>query len=128
MNEPNVEAAVAMKEAGAWTVPPQPVSAHLAPAVEAVSRIYRAARIVEAQPMLAINFLLDRPAEEWDRHLAQLHEQAGALRRIDAVPNHPLWANLTLTCERGILRGDLILTGEQTPRIQSLTLEVAKDG
>jgi hypothetical protein len=45
------------------------------------------------------------------------------LRHIDAVPNHPLSAKLTLTCERGTARGDLVLTGERTPRIQTLTLE-----
>jgi CubicO group peptidase (beta-lactamase class C family) len=128
MNEPNIEAAMALKEAGLWIVPPKPVSAHLAPAVEAVSRIYRARRIAEAEAMLAINVLLDRPAEEWDRLLARLNEQIGELRHIDAVPDHALSAKLTLTCERGIARGDLILTGEQRPRIQALTLEAASGG
>lgn len=125
MNEPNVEAAAALKAAGVWTVPPTPVSAHLAPAVEAVSRIYRTGRIAEADGMFAVNFLLDRPAEEWDRHLARLNEQIGELRHIDAAPNHALSAKLTLTCERGTLRGDLVLTSEPSPRIQSLTLEAA---
>jgi len=126
MNEPNVEAAAALKEAGIWAVPPQPLSAHLAPAVEAVSRLYRAGRIAEAEGMFAINFLLDRPAAEWDRHLAQLDAEIGELRHIDAVPVHALSARLTLTCERGSARGELILTGERSPRIQSLTLEAAK--
>jgi hypothetical protein len=74
--------------------------------------------------MLAINFLLDRPVEEWDRHLAKLAEKVGELRHIDAAPIHALAAKLTLTGERGIARGDLVLTGEKTPRIQSLTLEL----
>jgi hypothetical protein len=77
--------------------------------------------------MFAVNFLLDRPAEEWDRHLARLNEQMGELRHIDAAPHHALSAKLTLTCARGTLRGDLILTSEQSPRIQSLTLEAAPD-
>jgi serine-type D-Ala-D-Ala carboxypeptidase/endopeptidase len=123
MNEPNIEAAVALKDAGHWVAPAQPVSAHLATAVEAVSRVYRAGRIAEAETLLAVNFLLDRPAEEWDRHLVQLAERVGELRHIDAVPNHALSAKLTLTCERGTLSGDLILTGERTPRIQSLMIE-----
>jgi CubicO group peptidase (beta-lactamase class C family) len=127
MNEPNVEAATALKDAGLWKAPPVPVSAHLAPAVEAVSRVYRAGRIAEAAPLFAINFLLDRPAEEWDRHLAKLAERVGELRRIDAVPHHALSARLTLVCERGRAQGDLVLTGEQSPRIQALTLEVAED-
>jgi hypothetical protein len=75
--------------------------------------------------MLAINFLLDRPAAEWDRHLATLTERMGALRHIDAAPSHALSAKLTLVCERGTAQGQLILTGEPTPRIQSLTLEAA---
>ncbi|WP_395016465.1 serine hydrolase domain-containing protein [Dongia sp.] len=125
MNEPNVDAAQALKDAGLWKAPPVPVSAQLAPAVEAVSRIYRAGRIAEAQSLLAINFLLDRPAAEWDRHLAKLAERLGELRHIDAVPNHALSAKLTLTCARGVVQGQLILTGEQSPRIQALTLEAA---
>jgi D-alanyl-D-alanine-carboxypeptidase/D-alanyl-D-alanine-endopeptidase len=124
MNEPNVEAAAALKEAGVWTVPPRPVSGHLATAVEAVSRVYRAGKIAEAAPILAINFLLDRPAEEWDRHLAKVSEKLGELRHIDAVPSHALSAKLTLVCERGTAQGQLTLTGEQNPRIQSLTLEI----
>src|SRR5581483_5530017 len=47
MNEPNLTAAMALKEAGIWRVPPKPISAHLAPAIEAVSRIYRAGKIEE---------------------------------------------------------------------------------
>jgi hypothetical protein len=127
MNEPNVEAAAALKEAGLWTAPAVAVSAHLAPAVEAVSRVYRAGRIAEVEPLLAINFLLDRPAEEWDRHLARLAERFGELRHIDAVPCHALSTKLTLICERGAMQGELILTGERSPRIQSLTLEVVSE-
>jgi len=123
MNEPNVDAAAALKDAGLWKVPPIPISAQLAPAVEAVSRVYRAGRIAEAGAMLAINFLLDRPAEEWDRHLGQLTERVGELRHIDAAPIHSLQTRLTLACERGTAQGQLVLTGEQNPRIQSLTLE-----
>ena len=98
----------------------------VAPAVEAVSRVYRTGRILEAEPMLAINVLLDRPAEEWDRSLATLAARLGALRHIDAMPEHALSAKLTLTCERGTAQGSLVLTGEQKPRIQTLTLEIAK--
>ncbi len=126
MNEPNVDAAAALKEAGFWSSAPRPVSAQLAPAVEAVSRVYRAGRIAEAQEMLAINFLLDRPAAEWDRHLAHLTARIGELRHIDAKPSHALAAKLKLTCAHGKARGTLILTGEQTPRIQSLTLEAVE--
>ncbi|GAB2176029.1 serine hydrolase domain-containing protein [Dongia sp. agr-C8] len=127
MNEPNIEAAQALKDAGLWKAPAVPVSAHLAPAVEAVSRVYRAGRIAEAAPLLAVNFLLDRPAEEWDRHLARLAGQIGELRHIDAAPTHALSAKLTLVCARGAAQGQLILTGEPSPRIQSLTLEATTD-
>ena len=123
MNEPNIDAVVALKEAGHWTAPPRPISAQLTQAVDAVSRLYRAQKIAEVESLLAINVLLDRPAEEWDRHLAKLNARVGELRHIDAAPSHALVARLTLTCERGTLRGDLILTGEKNPRIQSLTLE-----
>jgi plasmid replication initiation protein len=75
--------------------------------------------------MLAINVLLDRPAEEWDRHLAKLTERVGELRHIDAEPVHALSAKLTLVGEKGTAQGQLVLTGEQSPRIQTLTLEAA---
>ena len=125
MDEPNIEAAAALQEAGLWTVPPKPVSAYLAPAVDAIGRVYRAGRIAELDGMLAVNFLLDRPAEEWDHHLAQLADRLGTLQKIEAMPTHALAARLALTCTRGVLKGELILTGEQSPRIQSLTLEAA---
>ena len=125
MNEPNLTAAMALKEAGLWRTPPKPISAHLAPAIEAVSRIYRAGKIEEGGALLAENILLDRPAPEWNRFLASLAKQAGELRRIDTEPNHALATKLTLICEKGTVRGELILTGELTPHIQALILEAA---
>jgi hypothetical protein len=59
--------------------------------------------------------------------LARLAERFGALRHIDAAPCHALSTKLTLTCERGAMQGELILTGEQSPRIQSLSLDVAAE-
>ncbi len=55
-----------------------------------------------------------------------LTARIGELRHIDAKPSHALAAKLKLTCARGKARGTLILTGEQTPRIQSLTLEARR--
>jgi hypothetical protein len=123
MNEPNVEAAQALKDMGRWRTSRQPVSAPLALAVDATSRIYRARRIEEGKDLIAENVLLDRPAVEWNRALAELAHQLGDLRRIDADPLHTLMAKLTLVCEKGSARGEVILTGEAEPRIQSLSLE-----
>jgi CubicO group peptidase (beta-lactamase class C family) len=123
MNEPNLAAAMALKQAGLWRIPPKPISAHLAPAIEAVSRIYRAGKIEEGGALLADNILLDRAAAEWNRHLARLSAQAGELRRIETEANHTLSTQLTLICEKGKIRGELILTGEATPHIQALILE-----
>ena len=71
----------------------------------------------------AENILLDRPAPEWNRFLVALAKQAGELRRIEPEANHPLSTKLTLICEKGTVRGELILTGELTPHIQALILE-----
>jgi CubicO group peptidase (beta-lactamase class C family) len=125
MNEPNLTAALALKEAGLWRVPPKPISAHLAPAIDAVSRIYRAGRIEEGGDLLAENILLDRTAAEWNRMLARLSAQAGELRRVDVEANHALSTRLALICEQGTIRGELILTGELKPHIQALILEAA---
>jgi CubicO group peptidase (beta-lactamase class C family) len=123
MNEPNLTAAMALKEAGLWRMPPKPVSALLAPAIEAVSRIYRAGKIEEGGALLAENILLDRTAAEWNRLLARLTAQAGELRRIEPDANHELSTRLSLICEKGTIRGELILTGETVPHIQALILE-----
>jgi CubicO group peptidase (beta-lactamase class C family) len=123
MNEPNLMAAMALKEAGLWRAPPKPISAHLAPAIEAVSRIYRAGKIEEGGVLLAENILLDRTAAEWNRMLARLTTQVGELRRIETDANHELSTRLALICEKGTIRGELILTGELTPHIQALILE-----
>jgi CubicO group peptidase (beta-lactamase class C family) len=123
MNEPNLSAAMVLKEAGIWRVPPKPISAHLAPAIEAVSRIYRAGRIEEGGDLLAENILLDRTAAEWNRSLARLAAQAGELRRIETEANHVLSTKLALICEKGTIRGELILTGNLQPQIQALILE-----
>jgi serine-type D-Ala-D-Ala carboxypeptidase/endopeptidase len=123
MNEPNLMAAMALKEAGLWRTPPKPISPLLAPAIEAVSRIYRAGKIEEGGDLLAENILLDRPAPEWNRLLARLSAQAGELRRIETDANHTLSTKLTLICEKGTVRGELILTGEMIPHIQALILE-----
>ncbi len=73
--------------------------------------------------MLAENILLDRAAPEWNRFLAGLAKQVGELRRTEAEANHALSTRLTLICEKGTIRGELILTGEATPHIQALILE-----
>ncbi|HVZ02459.1 MAG TPA: serine hydrolase domain-containing protein [Dongiaceae bacterium] len=128
MNEPNLEAAMALKQAGLWRVPQKPISALLAPAIEAVSRIYRAGKIEEGGALLAENILLDRAAGEWNRLLSTLAKQAGELRRIDTEPNHALSTRLLLICEKGTIRGELILTGELQPHIQALILEAVPAG
>ena len=123
MNEPNLLAAQALKDAGLWRTPPRPISAPLAVAIEAVSRIYRSGKIEEGGDLLAENILLDRTAAEWNHMLAAIAKQVGELRHIDAEPNNALSARLALVCEQGMARGELILTGEQRPRIQALVLE-----
>jgi CubicO group peptidase (beta-lactamase class C family) len=123
MNEPNLSAATALKDAGIWRVAPKPISEHLAPAIEAVSRIYRAGKIEEGGDLLAENILLDRTAVEWNRMLARLSEQVGELRRIDTDAEHALSTKLALICEKGTIRGELILTGNLRPQIQALILE-----
>ena len=125
MNEPNMDAAQALKDAGLWAVPPLPVSRHLAAALETVVQIYRSGHVETQENALAINVLLDRPADERNRELADLAARLGALERIEAEPINALQAKLVLVCARGKVRGELLLTGEKPPRIQTLSLEAA---
>jgi len=123
-NEPNVEAAQALKDAGLWAIPQPPVSRHIAQAMETVAKIYRAGRVEEAPSTLALNLLLDRGAEERDRELADIAARLGALTRIEPEPINALHTRFLLICARGRACGELILTGEATPKIQTLNFEI----
>ncbi len=119
------DAALALQKAG--LLPPErsaPISVALMAAYESAGSIYRAGDVLVAADQLAMNFLLDRSAENWARALQRLKAQVGeceasvAPRASGALSGEFLWQ-----CEHGRLQGSLELSPTQPPRIQQLLLE-----
>jgi D-alanyl-D-alanine-carboxypeptidase/D-alanyl-D-alanine-endopeptidase len=105
--------------------PPRPVatpSTALARAIEAVVEAYAAGRIEAARSVFAVNFLLDTPARFRDAELAGLKTKLGEGRLDSIEPTHTLAGRFTLACEKGRLKGTIILSPDATPGIQKLTL------
>jgi hypothetical protein len=70
-----------------------------------------------------MNFLLDRSADGWSRDLATLKAQVGSCEtNAPAVATGALSGEFTWRCERGRVKGTLLLAPTQPPRIQSLSL------
>jgi hypothetical protein len=87
--------------------------------------IYAAGTVEPARQMLAMNFLMDRSAEHWRRELASLRQQVGTCRTDAPIrPIHNLLGSFSWTCERGTLRGSLMLAPTQPAGIQSLRFRV----
>jgi CubicO group peptidase (beta-lactamase class C family) len=119
------DAAVALHKAGLLKRRPLPVSDALAAAYAAAARIYSSG-VTVARDVLAMNFLLDRSAESWDRELARLRANVGACdTAAPIVPTGALSGDFTWRCERGRVKGSLLLAPTRAPSIQSLTLAPA---
>lgn len=101
---------------------PAPPSPWLKRAVEAVAEAYAAGRIEAAEAVFAENLLLDLPARLRDSELAKLKQQLGEGGLESIEPTHALAGKFTLACERGRLKGTIILSPEAEPGIQKLTL------
>jgi serine-type D-Ala-D-Ala carboxypeptidase/endopeptidase len=100
---------------------PAPPSPWLKRAIEAVVAAYAAGRIETAAAAFAENLLLDMPAPRRNAELARLKQRLGA-GRLDAIePTHALAGRFTMACEKGRLRGSIILSPEAEPGIQKLT-------
>jgi CubicO group peptidase (beta-lactamase class C family) len=119
------DSAMDLQRAGLLPGRTMPVSEALAAGYRAVGAIYREGRVDAAGDLLAMNFLMDRSGESWARDLAGLKLVIGECRTdapITATGN--LSGRFTWTCERGSLRGDLLLAPTTPAGIQELQLEV----
>ena len=105
---------------------PEPAtpSAELARAMEAVVAAYASGRIESAGVPLAVNFLLDMPARLRDAELASLQQRLGEGRLERIEPVHALGGSFVLACERGRLKGTIVLSPDPKPGIQKLTFVV----
>ena len=103
------------------------VSAPLAAAYKAAGAMYRAGDLEPGRAMLAMNFLMDRSAENWKREFARIKEEVGACGAAEPIKaTGALTGEFSWACERGVIEGVLQLAPTHTPGIQSLELEIAK--
>jgi CubicO group peptidase (beta-lactamase class C family) len=117
------DAAVAMLRAGLLKPRAIPVSPALSTAYAAVARIAAAGSIEAGGDVLAMNMPLDRDAAHWARDLAALKAGAGTCDTSAPIePTGALSGRFTWMCERGRVRGSLLLAPTRDPRIQDLDL------
>jgi CubicO group peptidase (beta-lactamase class C family) len=119
------DAAMELHRAGLLRGRPFAVSEALAAAYGSVGDIYRAGELAPSRSRLAMNFLMDRSAENWARELARLKGEVG-----ECATDAPITATGALagrfqwTCERGRLDGQLLLAPTNPPTIQALRFGV----
>jgi serine-type D-Ala-D-Ala carboxypeptidase/endopeptidase len=120
------DAAVALKKAGLLAAPAAPVSDALASTYAAAGRMYTSGATSAAGDVFAMNFFMDRTAEAWGRELAKLKAQAGGCQTgAPITATGALSGEFTWPCEKGRVKGTLLLAPTRPPRIQALRLERA---
>ncbi|MCC6987979.1 MAG: beta-lactamase family protein [Acidobacteria bacterium] len=118
------DAAVALLRAGPLQVRAGAMSPALAAGYKATVAMFTAGAVAAAGDTLAENFLMDHDAAHRAREFAALKADLGVCdTSATLVPSGSLSGDFTWTCERGRLRGELLLAPTPQPRIQSLTLQ-----
>lgn len=98
-------------------------SSALTGAYTAAAKMFLAGSVMAAGDVFAMNFLMDRDTGHWARYLSELKADVGTCATGSAIsPTGALSGEFTWECERGRIRGQLLLAPTPAPRIQSLTL------
>jgi serine-type D-Ala-D-Ala carboxypeptidase/endopeptidase len=119
-------AALELHRTGLLTGRTLPVSDALALMYHYAGDIWQRASLDGARDRLAMNFLMDRSAENWARELARLKAETGECETASPItPTGILSGTFTWTCTRGTLRGQLLLAPTSPPTIQALRLTVS---
>lgn len=120
-------AALQLKAANLLNKRPVPVSAPLAKAYAAAVRSWQGGAITPVAPMAAVNFFMDRTAENWKLELARLKKEVG-----DCDTTAPIVAAGTETgtfewsCKTGKIKGRLLLAPPNDYKVQSLIYSAGK--
>jgi serine-type D-Ala-D-Ala carboxypeptidase/endopeptidase len=116
------DAAVTLLRAGRLKPRPTTSSTALTTAYAAATKMFSAGSVSSAGDVLAMNFLMDRDAEHWARDFAELKAQVGTCDTAAPIaPTGALAGDFTWTCERGRVKGSILLAPTPTPRIQSIS-------
>lgn len=122
---PAWDSAVAMFNAGLLSKRPVEVTPAVAEFYEAARRTYDAGNLGVLQGKLAMNFLMDKTAENWAKDLASLKSQVGECNAVEPLaPISAMAANFRLTCEKGQLDGNILLAPTTPITLQALRFRV----
>ena len=120
-------AAVALHRAGLLSPRVLPVSEALARAYQGAGLMWTEGSLEPGRDLLAMNFLMDRSAENWAAEFAQLRAQTGPCNHDGPlVATGALSGRFTWTCERARLEGQLLLAPTNPPTIQALRFRVVQ--
>ncbi len=124
---PAWDTAVAMDKAGLLKSRAIPVSRPIAEMFSATRAAYAAGNLKPLDGRLAMNFLMDRSADNWAAELAKLKAEVGACPTAEPLaPTGALSTAFRLNCEKGKIDGTLLLAPTHPVTIQSLRFRVAQ--
>lgn len=116
-------AAQRLKDAGLLKAMTAPASDTLAQAYRVAGAMYRAGNVEPGKDHLAVNFLMDRLAENWRRQFESLKAKVGACDAHEPIIATGLLAGtFSWHCKSGTIQGTLELSPTNPPRIQTLDL------
>jgi CubicO group peptidase (beta-lactamase class C family) len=122
---PAWDSAVAMYKAGLLRRVELPLSAELATFFEEVRKTYAAGNLGPLDGKLAMNFLMDRSADNWSKELATLKGQVGECATAEPFAAFgAMSGSFRLNCEKGQLDGNILLAPTKPVTIQSLRFRV----
>lgn len=122
---PAWDSAVTMLNAGLLNRPAIPVSSAIAGMFEASRQAYAAGNLGPLEGKLAMNFLMDRSADNWAKELASLKSQVGECPAAEPLaPIGAMSANFRLNCEKGQLDGNVLLAPTKPITLQALRFRV----
>ena len=116
-------AAALLRDGQMGTVRPLEISPALASQYKAIGAIYAAGDLkAGGGDILALNFLMDRTAENWAKELAALKANVGECDTTAPITaTGALSGTFRWRCANGRVRGNLLLSGDSPPRIQELS-------
>jgi CubicO group peptidase (beta-lactamase class C family) len=120
---PAWDTAVALDKAGLLTRRETPVSPTVADLFASARAAYAAGNLMPLDGKLAMNFLLDRSAENWRAEFARLKAEVGECPTAEPLaPTGALSTAFRLNCDRGKLDGTLLLAPTTPATIQAWRL------
>ncbi|WP_422058926.1 serine hydrolase domain-containing protein [Sphingopyxis sp.] len=125
---PAWDTAVAMNKAGLLAPRAVPVTPAVAELYAASKAAYAAGNLGPLQGRLAMNFLMDRSAENWAAEFAKLKAEVGDCPADDPLtPTGAMSTAFRLDCDKGKLDGTLLLAPTRPVTVQALRFRVVKD-